>query len=68
MIQKKQMDNLYDDAESIFLITKMLLDNFKNDPDADQDGLYEGVIKGIYNLSHQLQMDLFSLKESMKDE
>lgn len=65
---KSQVENLYYDAESVFVISKMLLSNFKQDAFADEEGIYEGVIKGICNLSNQLQMDLFALKEAMKDE
>lgn len=67
-LSRIQIENLYDDAESVFLISKMLLINFKNDPDADQDGIYEGVIKGVCNLSQQLSMDLFAIKEAMENE
>ncbi|WP_208951893.1 hypothetical protein [Rahnella sp. ChDrAdgB13] len=65
---KRRIENLYEDAEAIFLISKMLLNNFQNDPDADEDGTYGGVIKGIFNLSNQLQIDLFAIKQDMKDE
>lgn len=65
---RTQVENLYDDAEAVFLISKMLLSNFRNDPDADQDGIYEGVIKGVCNLSQQLSLDLFALKEEMQNE
>lgn len=67
-LSRIQIENLYDDAESVFLISKMLLSNFRNDPDADQDGIYEGVIKGVCNLSQQLSMDLFAIKEAMQNE
>jgi len=65
---KIQIENLHDNAEAVFVITKMLLNNYRADPDADENGVYEGVIKGICNLSHELSTDLFALKEAMQNE
>ncbi|WP_413535039.1 hypothetical protein [Rahnella inusitata] len=65
---KIQIENLHDNAEAVFVVAKMLLNNYRADPNADEDGTYEGVIKGVCNLSHQLSMDLFAIKEAMQDE
>jgi len=65
---KIQIEKLHDDAEAVFVIARMLLNNYRADPDADENGIYEGVIKGGCNLSQQLSMDLFSLKEEMQNE
>lgn len=68
LITKERADILHNDIVAIHVITRMLLNNFKSDPRADEEGNYEGVIEGIYNLTAHLEQELFEIKKGFEDE
>ncbi|CNI37573.1 hypothetical protein [Yersinia pekkanenii] len=67
-LTKKRFSALFDDAEAIHTTARMLLNCFKTDPSADEEGKYEGVIQGLCNMSGVLMRELFDIKEEQEDE
>lgn len=67
-LTKKRVSALFDDVEAIHMTTRMLLNRFKTDPSADEEGIYEGVIQGLCNMSGVLMGELFEIKEGKEYE
>lgn len=67
-IVKSKIESLHDNVDAIHCTAKMLLNAFKNDPDADEFCKYEGVIQALVNMSLAAEVELFAIKQDMKDE